>query len=108
MRAGSKAFGPADGASAVRRRRKARAVRLQPRIVDEPVVFKAIELQGAEDIEAEFTQYGFKTPLGFGPHDPLKPRRYRRIGGQTFTQRRLPERRWPIDADNAPHAVRMP
>src|SRR5882757_10186979 len=74
VRAHGKALGPADRAEAVSGAGKRRSVGGKPGVGNDRVVLEAVELERAQDIEAELSQYRFEAAIRFGFRDPLKPR----------------------------------
>ncbi len=106
--AGGEAFRPANRADAVGGAREMRSKSGEPGVGDKRIVLEAVQLQRAQDIEAELTQYRFEAAIHLGFYDPLEPGRNANIRGQSFDEISLAERGWPIGRDHAKNAIGMP
>jgi len=107
MRAGRKALGPTYGSQAIAWCGEVRAVGGNPRVADHIVIFEAVDFHGAEDIEAELTQYLLQTAVTIGLHDPLEPGCDGGISQQALQSVGLPERRRSVGGNDALDAPGM-
>lgn len=72
----SQSPGPAERAQALGHSGKRHAIGMEPCVVDDGVVFEAVELECAENIVAEIVEHRLQRSVRFGLEDPLKPRGY--------------------------------